>query len=275
MKICLFACVWGRHKILEVFAMGVRRLQESFNIDPITVVSTPEDMELCNDLKLNPVIHPNSPLGRKHNEGINDAFKKDWNRILIMGSDDLISTEGLEILLNADRSHVGFRKMYAVNTECDQALYFEYEKNTRLIGAGRMLTREAAMTSSYRCTFLPRNSRKITPTEYPFSTAAATHLERRGLGRKKGGIFGLWEDGLERNLDNSSDINLSLCGFPPYCVEDEKTHIIDLKNELVQINYYSDLTMQEPHKQHEVKGWDWFLSTQEKKAIKQLQNKTA
>lgn len=275
MKILLFCCAYGRADITRIYAMGVRRLQESFNIDPFTVVSTPEDFDLCKKLDLHPFMAPNKPLGNKHNLGMAEALRKPWNRLVISGSDDLYSSEGIELLLNADRNHVGFRKMYAVNTACDQALYFEYEKNTRIIGAGRLLTREAVESSFTRCIFTPRFSdgKRVAGTDHTFSLAASTHLERRGFGRKRATVTGLWDPSLERNLDNSSDINLSLCGFPPYCVENDKTHIIDLKNEFVQINHYSALMIQESHLQKETKEWKWFLGKEEREAIRQLQYK--
>jgi hypothetical protein len=218
---------------------------------------------------------PNSPLGRKHNLGMAEAIKRGFDRLLIMGSDDLISNEGLEILLNADIGHVGFRKMYAVNTESNQSIYFEYEKDTRIIGAGRLLTREAIISASNRSKFVPTNKdgKRFFTGEYMISSVSASHLERRGHGIKKSSIVGLWENSLQRSLDNSSDIHLAMCGFPAYCIEEEKVHIIDLKNEKVQINHYSALTLQEPHRQYEANDWGWFLSKQELRAINALQKK--
>lgn len=272
MRILVFACVFGRHSILEVFSAGIDRLREQFDIDVITGTSNDEDYDICCDLGLNPVQVENRPLGRKHNLLLERAFKRDWKRLLLMGSDDLISNTGVQLLLDRDRSHAGFRKMYAVDTKYGGSIIHEYLVNSRLIGAGRMFTRECLENSYTRVDFIPKQQsmRFRADTMYQVSQTVGKHLERRGKGKIKGLYTGIWEE-INQNLDNSADSVLTACGYAPYCIESDEVHIIDLKSDN-NIHQMPTLHLQEG-KVYSAEGWEWFLSEKEKSQIIALQNK--
>lgn len=269
MKILLFACVWKRPAITEIFAAGIRRLQKHFDIEPLTICSTDEDLALCQKLNLNPINVANSPLGRKHNSGLKFALDLSWDRLLLMGSDNAISSEGVQMLIDSNKLHAGFRKMIAYEARSGYMLQHEYARDTRIIGAGRLIHREALALTNSRALFHTKDQRqRYSEVGQIMSNAAASHLERRGKGKKKGLFTGAWDENLDRNLDNSLDTNLSLCGFPPYCIEDERIHILDIKSD--NLNGFGVLHLQEGKVEPYTGGWDWFLSDEEKSMIQAL-----
>jgi len=230
MKICLFACVFGRPQITKVFAAGVRRLQETFSLEPFVVVSTDEDFELCEELNLNPFMHFNLPLGYKHNAGLTKAFKKEWEAIILMGSDNLISNDAVQMMIDSKLPHVGFRSAIAYETRDGKMLTQTYDKNTRIIGAGRVISRTAL---------------------------------------KAGKKFGPWEYGINRCLDISLESTLSECGFPSVALESDRIHILDLKSE-TNINPLGAMKIQAGKVTEYNGGFDWLLYTEEKQMILKL-----
>jgi hypothetical protein len=204
MKILLFACVYGRPEISKIFALGIERLKKDFDILPLTVCSTDEDFDLCVKLDLNPIMRNNRPLGVKHNEGLSHAFYKEWDKMLLMGSDNLISSEGLHLLTKSRSHHVGFRKMYALDKGTKQAMIHEYHEGTRLIGAGRLIDRHALELSSDRVRFsFSKGGDQI------MSFKAAKRFESLKIGKGRDRIQGLWEGSRNNCLDESYDYNLT------------------------------------------------------------------
>ena len=230
MKICLFACVFGRPQITKVFAAGVRRLQETFNLEPFVVVSTDEDFELCAELNLNPFMHVNLPLGHKHNAGLTEAFKTPFDSLILLGSDNLISNEAVQMMIDSKLPHVGFRSMIAYETRDGKMLNHTYNKNTRIIGAGRMISRTAL---------------------------------------KAGKKFGPWEYGINRCLDISLESTLSECGFPSVALESDRIHILDLKSE-TNINPLGAMKVQAGKVTEYNGDWSWFLNSEEQQMILKL-----
>ncbi len=271
MKICVMAAVWNRQDITKIFALGINRLKESFNIQPITGTSNESDFELCKSLGLNPVHIENIPLGRKHNILLSEALKNGSESFLILGSDDLISNDSVQMMIDSKLPHVGFRSMIAYETRDGQMLNHTYDKNTRIIGAGRMISRYALKSSYTRTMFFPRYEKGMSGWhELPLNSG--TFLERRGFGKKKGEVTGIWEDGINNSLDNSLDHTLALCGFPPAAIESDRIHIIDLKSE-TNVHQLGAMKIQEGKVTPYTGEYDWFLSKQEKTAIHKLRLK--
>lgn len=271
MKILLFACVWERPHITQVFAAGVRRLQKSFDIEPLTVCSNIEDYELCKSLNLNPIWIENTPLGKKHNGGLAFALDLDWSHLLLLGSDDLLSTEGLDILVRANKLHCGFRKMVAYESRDGQMVVHEYPQNTRIIGAGRLIHR-GCLEATYRRTIFTgrfKQGKFVESPSYPMSVNSAKYLEYRGMGKKGELMNGCWDSELNRDLDNSLDKNMALCGFPSQSIESEQIHIIDVKSG-VGINQFGAIQLQFGNVTPYTGEWDWFLSDEEKQMLEKL-----
>lgn len=266
MQILVFTPFYGRQHISEIFHAGIERLRNNFDIEVLAIVSTPEDEKWCKEKSYITHFSPNKPIGRKMNVGIQKALSMpNWRRMLIMGSDDLLSTEGLEKLIDADDLICGFNKMFVYDSKNKISGLFEYHKGTRTIGAGRLLHRSVFENTFERTMY----SLKKSAVEVEIGKKIADTMVGRGFGSHKHHLRGIWEDKLDSNLDNSMQNKLALLGYPITCIEDEKTHILDIKTEF-NIHSYQILEFHETSTLKQVSSHDWFLSEKEKELIQAL-----
>jgi len=239
MKIHLLSCIWKRPQVTELFLAGIRRLQNDFDVSGTIVVSTDEDMALVTSLlpsNFEVISYPNNPLSNKFNQGLFHAMKSEWDGLLIMGSDNLLSNEGLGLLIDSNKPYVGFGDIHFFSTETREWRLFTHD-STRLIGAGRLIKREVLNLLCNRVTCYFRKDRDIAGVTYkarePFETTmdVAKYYEGldyvRDISRPR--HKGLWENGLEQGLDNSSELHLAMLGFAPYKISSKFVHLIDIK----------------------------------------------
>lgn len=267
MKIHLLSCIWKRPQVTELFLAGIRRLQNDFDVSGTIVVSTDEDMALVTSLlppNFEVISYPNNPLSNKFNQGLFHAMKSEWDGLLIMGSDNLLSNEGLGLLIESNKPYVGFGNIHFFSTETREWRLFTHD-STRLIGAGRLIKREVLNLLCNRVTCYFRKDRDIAGVTYkarePFETTmdVAKYYEGldyvRDISRPRN--KGLWENGLECALDNSSELHLAMLGFAPFKIKDEKVHLIDIKTNqnVTNWNRFADcIEGNEPN---------WFMSEEE------------
>lgn len=144
-KILVYLAVWKRPHITELCFAGLNRLRQhpDFDIDVLAVISEESMIPLCSKYKVNWVMAPNQPLGRKKNAGLAIAKNFQFDYLLEIGSDDLILNELLDSYKPFIESKV---PIFGVN----DAAYIDSETGTcrRLTrvkttyGAGRMISRE-------------------------------------------------------------------------------------------------------------------------------------
>ncbi len=250
MKIMVFAAVYGRPHITNIFNLGIQRLKKDFNVSVTVATSTPEDAVLCHSFGYSVIGVDNSPLGNKHNVGIAKALEQDFDYLMIMGSDDLISNKGVHELVNARKNYVGYRSMFAYDTENAENYHFEYEIDDFIIGAGRVLSRECVESVHFRSAFKQRykgHKHRVEELISYLPTKTAKQLQERGVGKKWYDVIGMYDSHLERSLDGSSDKNILLSGFSRSVLECEIPQIIDLKSEF-NINQVGGLHVNGPSK---------------------------
>lgn len=263
MQTVILVAFYGRQQVSEFFHAGVERLQKDFDVSVVAIVSKPEDRVWCENKGYHIAVCDNRPLGRKMNAGLIKALKlPKWRRLLVMGSDDVISTEGFDALLKADNLISGFRKMYVYDANNHIGGLFEYHKGTRTIGAGRLIHREVLENTFEKTEYQIKRS---APYQY-IGTRIAKTMVGRGFGNYRGAAQGIWDDFLNSNLDNSMETNLALLGYPVTCIESDKTHILDVKTE-ANIHPYGVLVHHECSTIKETTGFDWFLSGTEKELL--------
>jgi len=103
MKIGIVTCMWKRPEVFEIYAEGINRLRNEFDIVPLAVGSEgAASKALCKKYEFMYLERPNKPLGRKFNEGLRCFRNQKIDYAMIMGSDDLISNS----LLNAYMPHM-------------------------------------------------------------------------------------------------------------------------------------------------------------------------
>jgi len=267
MKIHLLSCIWKRPQVTELFLAGIRRLQNDFDVSGTIVVSTDEDMALVTSLlpsNFEVISYPNNPLSNKFNQGLFHAMKSEWDGLLIMGSDNLLSNEGLGLLIDSNKPYVGFGDIHFFSTETREWRLFTHD-STRLIGAGRLIKREVLNLLCNRVTCYFRKDRDIAGVTYkarePFETTmdVAKYYEGldyvRDISRPRN--KGLWEKGLDCALDNSSEMHLAMLGFAPFKIKDEKVHLIDIKTNQNVTNFNRFMGCKEGFSPN------WFMSNEE------------
>jgi len=148
MKILTFTPVWQRPEIFEICLQGIKRLQKydpkRFQIQPFFVISESCAAKLLLKYKYDFVYAENAPLGAKKNTGIRYAFDNyDFDYIMEIGSDDLVTNEWLETALPLMEQNVKqFHPcdVYFVDARNGETAYWKTDK---ILGAGRFISREA------------------------------------------------------------------------------------------------------------------------------------
>lgn len=231
MRIRVITAIWDRHDVLRVFAQGIKRLLEDkrFELTITSGCSKQEDYDVAESLGLCPVMTVNTPLGKKFNSVMKFAMEDQWDYALILGSDDLISNDGLQALIDLNCDHSGVDKMVAVNSFDGSAVTFKLQnKLLRLIGAGRLVSREA----------LEKTMQKSGP---------------------------LWAMDINRGLDYSMEQNLISAGYKPRILRRDKVDVVDIKS-LVNINGY-DALYRITSAITDAGDCRWFMSDEEKQLL--------
>ncbi len=112
MKLLFFLAAWKRPAITEICFMGINRLKRSglYHIDSLVVISEQSMVPLCKKHGIDYVFYKNEPLGEKKNFGLTQAFKKSWDYLIELGSDDLLKNELFEIY----RPYLGNRELLGI-----------------------------------------------------------------------------------------------------------------------------------------------------------------
>lgn len=93
----IVTCMWKRHEIFRVFAEGIKRLESKFNITTMVVGSEgKKSRELVEKYGFKYIEHPNLPLGKKFNAGLLALQGTSVDYVMVMGSDDVISSSLVE-----------------------------------------------------------------------------------------------------------------------------------------------------------------------------------
>ncbi len=139
MKVHVLTALWKRPEITRICFEGIKRL----GVEATAAISEESYIEMCEQYGINWVMVQNRPVGNKWNVGMEEALKKDWDYVMILGSDDIVS----DYLLELYKPLMGKYYMFGVDS-----CYF-YHKGTikkfsgyadklnMSVGAGRMLHR--------------------------------------------------------------------------------------------------------------------------------------
>lgn len=234
MKVRIVVAVHRRPRITEIFYHGINRLRSeliSCEIDiSMTVAYTEEeDRELAlaclnDDVPVTFVQTPNV-VSNKHNAAFLHAMKDQWDALMIMGSDDLISSCGVWNLASrvGNLNYCGYESIFFHNSHTKEYREFRY-KGDKLIGCGRMVSRKAC--------------NKIV-----------------NVGRKT-----LWTPDLSSGLDRDSSANLLRLGYKQH-VLDYKTCMLDIKSTHNITNFQLIHFLSKEVNRDEA---TWFLSEKEK-----------
>src|SRR5690554_2747550 len=137
MKTHVLTACWKRPEITRICFEGIKRL----GLQATAAISEESYIPMCEEYGINWVMVPNNPLGAKWNAGLKEALKHEWDYLLILGSDDLISNDLIDKYLSHDGwDMIGVKDFYIYKD--GKVKYFNYRTN-RTVGAGRMIKRTA------------------------------------------------------------------------------------------------------------------------------------
>lgn len=233
MKIKMFAAMHGRQPIVRLFHAGYKRLKKDFDIDLHLVVSDADDASFCKALGIDYSMCHNAPISNKHNYGVRSVLNHDWDALLIMGSDDVLTTQGLHNLVSQKQSHAGFDAVVYVDSYTLDAKVYSYAQTGlrgHVIGAGRLLSRDLVLDvwdrKEIRCTdeYGPYSKR----SKFMASTRMSEYL----VGSKKfqydkKAEQGLWPEFINRGLDHAMEQMLVVNGYVPVALSG--MHVFDFK----------------------------------------------
>ena len=279
MKVLIYTAMWERHEIANIFSIGIKRFIDDapngIECEVLAVCSTKESIELCKKHEFNYIEADNKPLGKKWNKGLNYAINKlDFDYVLIMGDDDLISSEAwnyYEPYLNANIDYFGFNSIYFYSVKTKDCLMFEYKEKYKhkLIGCGRMISRKAIVKAGYYTRITPLINHGLMKKDVTIDVPTFQAVYLIGMGKAKlvqdiG--FHLWNNTQNTGLDNESEMNLLFSGVSPICIETDKPLMVDLKTEfnIWKFDIYNKLSTQSNFKDID------FLSKEEIKLINSI-----
>lgn len=249
MTLHALACFHLRPQLHEIFIASLSKWADSatlvFDNDELGTQHMTAVQSLCEkyNLDANCIQRANNPVSDKHNHALFEALKtKDnWDAVVIMGTDDLMSVEGAGLIADALTKHkyVGFNTVNFFNSLTFEWLQMKYDTK-RLVGCGRAIRKDVfdQLTNLYTVTFRKDHTFAgkdfFKGVPYDVTKEVAEYLESIEFVKivsKQGHGKGLWESGLNRSLDHSSEMHLITLGIAPYTIKTDKVHLIDIKTE--------------------------------------------
>lgn len=248
----------GRPEVSRLWCIGIDRFikaaPKNYEVKIIAVVSCEDSAEVCKEFNIEYCCTENKPLGRKFNTGLKEINENyDYDYLILLGDDDLISNEAWSYYKSAidNKEHfTGFGDIIFYSPKQNEALLFDYypaKGNRKLIGAGRLLSKEAITRSAYLDNVIIKKQLTLNNSSYPpganvnFTRYVSDYLEENKFLKKTGrSTFNLWRDNINMGLDHSSEMNLLFSGFTPKRFNNEKPLIVDIKTEvnIWKINHY-------------------------------------
>ena len=133
----------GRPKVFKLFCASMKRLRTQVGINfPVVCVSGIEDRKTCDEYGIGHIVQANQPVSRKWDTACKYMQKLGCTYILILGSDDILSTTLLKSLIsemNKGISLIGIKELYFYGTEKNFKGKLLYIRLTTLAGVCRTI----------------------------------------------------------------------------------------------------------------------------------------
>lgn len=245
MKILVYTAMNKRHKVSELFLIGMKRFfaaaPEGIECDLMAVYTEPESAELIDKFGFRYVHAENDHLGRKWNIGLQHALRNyNFDYIGITGDDDLFSDEcwtHYKKAIDAKLQHIGFDQLFFYEPASERAVTFQYKKGyPKPVGCGRLISRRALTAASWKQRVRVKTKIKhdgfncTAGMSYELPVHIAEYLEGMGKGViKTKPKVSLWDDYQKTSLDGTSTRNLAFAGFAPTILDTDKPLMLDIK----------------------------------------------
>ena len=150
-KILWYTCMQGRQEIVDIMLAGFNACKEHWKhdieMDIFITASEDEDVNFLDQRNIYHSQKPNNPVGLKFSRGLKDALVLDWDYIMILGSDDVISPELFAYYLpeiEKETPYFGTDAICIVDYSTQRAKNFTIPPNSiaGVCGPGRMVSRD-------------------------------------------------------------------------------------------------------------------------------------
>lgn len=145
-KYLILIALHKRLEITRVVFEHLKSLQKDFDFMVFCICSNEDEAMLCHDYNFDYCIEDNYPLGRKMNKGLLEAMKFDFEYLMQLGSDDIITHQLFEVYDEIEDDYFGVNDIYLVDPENKRAKRFIYGGRHNPIwhpfGAGRVFKKE-------------------------------------------------------------------------------------------------------------------------------------
>ena len=141
-KILVLLPIWGRMNITELCLSNIKKLQKDYIIDVLCVVSEQWAKLMAFKYGFSYVEVSNDDLGHKMNVGVERALKMDFDYLMNLGSDDIITKELLDEYkeqMDNNSPMFGITKVCFFDSKTKELKEVDYG---HLIGAGRMIRKD-------------------------------------------------------------------------------------------------------------------------------------
>jgi len=142
LKTLILTAFWRRPEISILFWYGIERLRRRFNIEICSVISDEENKDLARLCDSDYIIETeNKPLGRKMNTAMEGIIDKDFDFMMQLGSDNLISNKGMETNLKYmnDYQFFGHTNVIMIDSKTKDC---KVKKYGNVFGAGRCIHKD-------------------------------------------------------------------------------------------------------------------------------------
>ena len=153
-KVIAVTPFWGRENVSKIFWQNC----QDINLDVVACVTRGDTVsELLASRHALKTVYCNNLLGKKWQSGINACRDLEFDYILIIGSDDLVSplffTEHMNSLMESGYDYIGTTDAVAVSLMNKLCRYWEGYQGVRQnesVGAGRLISKNALNEIDYQ-----------------------------------------------------------------------------------------------------------------------------
>jgi len=211
---------------------------DRFRVQALAVISEDEMIPLCEKYGVFWTMADNTPVGKKKNAGLNEAFKYQWDYLIEIGSDDLLRNDILDTYapyMDKGVPVFGTTRLVFYDSQTGQAR--QYKSESLAMGRAMKRTMLEDVTFSVECEvttgFISGGEVCAVGKRVFLPPARARSLEKSKLVKIVGQPgYHLWADNISRGLDNNSSYLLMSRGVPLRHIHTEEPMGMDVKSEV-------------------------------------------
>jgi hypothetical protein len=265
----VITCHHHRHKIAELFYLGIDRLKTGmYNVQVYAAITKGDEgsIALAEKYGAKYVLTENNPLGKKWNSAYQLACSSGnkSDDIIILGEDNVLSVQYIDYVYNFGESLTvfGLKTCGIVDLQSKTVKRWTYKDDLQLIGAARIFWQPKPFVVGKPVRPIRIGNYALDVNrDIPLHPGTLNNNGRNIVKAKE--IYALWDDKLNSGLDRSSEANLALLGYDSVQFDDGRIHVLDFKSN-ANIHKFSEFKGCEETDE----DWKWFLSDEEKEYLK-------